>query len=151
MQSFDVIVIGLGHAGCEAALACARSGLNTAAVTLKADRAAVMSCNPAIGGTAKGHLVHELDALGGQMARTADQAGTHFVTLNASKGPAVQATRVLCDRDAYARAMQATLAAQPHLTVLEGEVALLHVEQDRIRGVQLADGRQRRQHSGCKH
>ena len=144
MQSFDVIVIGLGHAGCEAALACARMGLNTAAVTLRADRAAVMSCNPAIGGTAKGHLVRELDALGGEMARTADQAGTHFVTLNASKGPAVRATRVLCDRDAYARAMQATLAAQAGLTVVEGEVALLHVEHGAVRGVQLADGRQLR-------
>ncbi len=144
MQSFDVIVIGLGHAGCEAALACARMGLNTAAVTLRADRAAVMSCNPAIGGTAKGHLVRELDALGGEMARTADQAGTHFVTLNASKGPAVRATRVLCDRDAYARTMQATLAGQAGLTVVEGEVALLHVEHGAVRGVQLADGRQLR-------
>lgn len=141
VQSFDAIIIGLGHAGCEAALACARSGLRTAAVTLRADRAAVMSCNPAIGGTAKGHLVRELDALGGQMARTADQAGTHFVTLNASKGPAVRATRVLCDRDAYARAMQATLACEPSLTVIEGEVAVLHVEHGRVRGVQLADGR----------
>jgi tRNA uridine 5-carboxymethylaminomethyl modification enzyme len=142
VQSFDVIIIGLGHAGCEASLACARVGLSTAAVTLRADRAAVMSCNPAIGGTAKGHLVHELDALGGQMARTADQAGTHFVTLNASKGPAVRATRVLCDREAYARAMQHTLATQPHLTTIEGEVSLLHVEQGKVRGVQLADGRQ---------
>ncbi len=142
MQSFDVLIIGLGHAGCEAALACARVGLKTAAVTLRKDRAAVLSCNPAIGGTAKGHLVRELDALGGQMARTADQAGTHFVTLNSSKGPAVRATRVLCDRDAYARSMQATLATQPGLTVIEGEVALLHVEQGRVGGVQLADGSQ---------
>ncbi|MBS1150137.1 MAG: mnmG [Myxococcaceae bacterium] len=142
MQSFDVIVIGLGHAGCEAALACARVGLKTAGVTLRADRAAVMSCNPAIGGTAKGHLVRELDALGGQMARAADQAGTHFVTLNASKGPAVRATRVLCDRDAYARTMQASLAAEPQLCVIEGEVRVLHVEHGRVRGVELADGRQ---------
>ncbi len=140
MESFDVIVIGLGHAGCEAALACARMGLRTAGVTLRADRAAVMSCNPAIGGTAKGHLVRELDALGGQMARAADQAGTHFVTLNASKGPAVRATRVLCDREAYAKAMQATLAAEPKLTVVEGEVKMLHVEQGRVRGVALANG-----------
>src|SRR3954463_2942594 len=130
VQSFDVVVIGLGHAGCEAALACARAGLRTAGITLRADRAAVMSCNPAIGGTAKGHLVRELDALGGQMARTADQAGTHFVTLNASKGPAVRATRVLCDRDAYARAMQATLKGQAGLSLLEGEVSMLHVEHD---------------------
>lgn len=121
MGSFDVIVIGLGHAGCEAALACARMGLATLGLTMRADRIAVMSCNPAIGGTAKGHLVRELDALGGEMARTADEAGTHFVTLNASKGPAVRASRVLCERDAYAEVMQRTLRAQAGLTVLEGE------------------------------
>lgn len=139
--SADVVVIGLGHAGCEAALACARLGLHTVGVTLRADRVAVMSCNPAIGGTAKGHLVRELDALGGEMARAADVAGTHFVTLNASKGPAVRATRVLCDRAAYAAGMQATLAAQPNLSVLEGEVVALDVAADRVRGVALRDGR----------
>ncbi len=135
MQRFDVIVIGLGHAGCEAALACARMGLETLGVTMRADRIAVMSCNPAIGGTAKGHLVRELDALGGEMARAADQAGTHFITLNASKGPAVRATRVLCDRDAYAEVMQQTLRAQPRLTVKEGEASSLLVEDGRVRGV----------------
>lgn len=140
-QSFDVIIVGLGHAGCEAALACARLGLSTLGLTLKTDRIAVMSCNPAIGGTAKGHLVKELDALGGEMARAADQAGTHFVTLNASKGPAVRASRVLCDRDAYARVMQATLAAQPNLTLAEGEVHDLEVADGRVHGVTLADGR----------
>ena len=128
MSRFDVIVIGLGHAGCEAALACARLGLATAAVTLRQDRAAVMSCNPAVGGTAKGHLVKELDALGGEMARAADAAGTHFVTLNASKGPAVRASRVLCDREAYAQGLQRTLALQPNLTRVEGEVRTLEVE-----------------------
>ncbi len=112
-QRYDVIVVGLGHAGCEAALACARMGLDTLGLTLKRERAAVMSCNPAVGGTAKGHLVRELDALGGEMGRVADLAGTHFKTLNASKGPAVQATRVLCDREAYARTMQSVLWAQP--------------------------------------
>src|SRR6476661_1306683 len=120
VEHFDVIVVGLGHAGCEASLACARMGLSTLGLTLKADRIAVMSCNPAIGGTAKGHLVKELDALGGQMASAADQAGTHFVTLNASKGPAVRASRVLCDRDAYAAVMQATLKGQPGLSLAEG-------------------------------
>ncbi len=140
--AFDVIVVGLGHAGCEAALACARMGLSTLGLTMRADRIAVMSCNPAIGGTAKGHLVRELDALGGEMARAADQSGTHFVTLNASKGPAVRATRVLCDRDAYASVMQATLATQPGLTVLEGEVAELLSADQAIRGVCLADGRE---------
>ncbi|MEW6432149.1 MAG: tRNA uridine-5-carboxymethylaminomethyl(34) synthesis enzyme MnmG [Myxococcota bacterium] len=146
MQTCDVIVVGLGHAGCEAALACARMGLATVGITLKADRAAVMSCNPAIGGTAKGHLVRELDALGGEMARAADRAGTHFITLNASKGAAVRATRVLCERDAYAEGMQATLRAQPNLTLVEGEVAQLVASTaagvTRIEGVRLADGRE---------
>lgn len=141
MQRYDVIVIGLGHAGCEAALACARLGLETLGVTMRADRVAVMSCNPAIGGTAKGHLVRELDALGGEMARAADQSGTHFITLNASKGPAVRATRVLCERDAYAEVMQATLRAQPRLTVVEGEAAELLSEDAQMRGVRLSDGR----------
>lgn len=140
MQRYDIIVVGLGHAGCEAALACARMGLSTLGLTLRADRIALMSCNPAIGGTAKGHLVRELDALGGEMGFAADQAGTHFVTLNASKGPAVRATRVLCDRDAYTHAMQASIAGQPRLTVMEGEVAMLVVEDGAVAGVTLANG-----------
>ncbi|ATB44412.1 tRNA uridine 5-carboxymethylaminomethyl modification enzyme GidA [Cystobacter fuscus] len=141
-QAYDVIVVGLGHAGSEAALACARMGLSTLALTLKRERAAVMSCNPAVGGTAKGHLVRELDALGGEMGRVADLTGTHFKTLNASKGPAVQATRVLCDRDAYARAMQAVLFGQPGLTVHEAEVSQVVAEGGRVAGVVLGDGTQ---------
>jgi tRNA uridine 5-carboxymethylaminomethyl modification enzyme len=141
-ETYDLIVVGLGHAGCEASLAAARMGLRVAGVTLRADRAAVMSCNPAIGGTAKGHLVREIDALGGEMARIADLAGTHFKTLNASKGPAVRASRVLCDRDGYARAMQQALAAQERLALVEGEVESLAVEGGAIRGVALRRGRQ---------
>jgi tRNA uridine 5-carboxymethylaminomethyl modification enzyme len=141
MNSYDVLIIGLGHAGCEAALACARMGLSTCGLTLRKDRAAVMSCNPAVGGTAKGHLVRELDALGGEMAFAADRAGTHFVTLNASKGPAVRATRVLCDRDQYAVLMQETLAAQKNLELVEGEASELLVQDGRIAGARLADGR----------
>ncbi|HEY0093425.1 MAG TPA: tRNA uridine-5-carboxymethylaminomethyl(34) synthesis enzyme MnmG [Archangium sp.] len=137
---YDVIVVGLGHAGCEAALACARMGLSTLGLTLKRERAAVMSCNPAVGGTAKGHLVRELDALGGEMGRVADLAGTHFKTLNASKGPAVQATRVLCDREVYARTMQSVLWAQPNLTVHEAEVSAVLAEGGRVAGVRLGDG-----------
>ncbi|WP_224373128.1 tRNA uridine-5-carboxymethylaminomethyl(34) synthesis enzyme MnmG [Hyalangium versicolor] len=139
---YDVIVVGLGHAGCEAALACARMGLETLGLTLKRDRAAVMSCNPAVGGTAKGHLVRELDALGGEMGHAADRAGTHFKTLNASKGPAVQATRVLCDRDAYARIVQSVLFSQPNLTVHEAEVSSLVAEGGQVVGVVLGDGTQ---------
>ncbi|MBZ4419081.1 tRNA uridine-5-carboxymethylaminomethyl(34) synthesis enzyme MnmG [Myxococcus sp. RHSTA-1-4] len=137
---YDVIVVGLGHAGCEAALACARMGLATLGLTLKRDRAAVMSCNPAVGGTAKGHLVRELDALGGEMGRAADAAGTHFKTLNASKGPAVQATRVLCDREEYSAGMRAVLFSQPNLTVREGEVSQVVAEGGRVAGVVLGDG-----------
>jgi tRNA uridine 5-carboxymethylaminomethyl modification enzyme len=142
-MSFDLIVVGLGHAGCEAALAAARMGLSTAAVTLSLDRAAVMSCNPAIGGTAKGHLVKELDALGGQMALSADAAGTHFVTLNRSKGPAVQASRVLCDRATYARHVQDLLRRQERLTLVEGEVEALEVTRSpaSVVGVRLVGGR----------
>jgi tRNA uridine 5-carboxymethylaminomethyl modification enzyme len=137
----DVVVIGLGHAGCEAALASARMGLSTTAVSLKLDRSGVLSCNPAIGGTAKGHLVREIDALGGAMAQTADAAGTHVVTLNASKGPAVRATRLLCDREQYAAQMQRTLADCAGLTLIEGEVKRLRCEGASVRGVELVDGR----------
>lgn len=137
---YDVIVVGLGHAGCEAASACARMGLETLGITLKRDRIALMSCNPAIGGTAKGHLVRELDALGGIMAECADRAGTHFKTLNASKGPAVRASRVLCDRAAYAEEVQTLLAATPRLTIHEAEVKDVLVDDGAVRGVRLGDG-----------
>lgn len=138
-KKYDVIVVGLGHAGCEAALASARLGLSTLGITLRRDRIAVMSCNPAIGGTAKGHLVRELDALGGEMARAADRTGTHFKTLNESRGPAVRASRVLCDRDAYAAEMSRALANQPGLDLLEGEVQRLLLDGSAVRGVALAD------------
>jgi tRNA uridine 5-carboxymethylaminomethyl modification enzyme len=139
---FDIAVVGLGHAGCEAALACARMGLATVGISLRVDRIAVMSCNPAIGGTAKGHLVKELDALGGEMARAAYDSGTHFKTLNESKGPAVRASRVLCDRERYAQRMQRTMASQPNLTLVEGEVSELVVEGGRVAGLKLASGRE---------
>lgn len=139
---YDVVVVGLGHAGCEAALACARMGLSTLGITLRSDRIAVMSCNPAIGGTAKGHLVRELDALGGEMGRVADLTGTHFKTLNASKGPAVRASRVLCDRSLYAATMQQVLRSEERLALLEGEVKEVVAEDGRVAGVRLAGGRE---------
>lgn len=143
-SSFDVIVVGLGHAGCEAALACARMGLQTLGLSLKLDRVGVMSCNPAIGGTAKGHLVRELDALGGEMARAADLTGTHFKTLNASKGPAVRATRVLCDRERYAGQLRSVLGGTDRLALLEAEVVGLLVEDGKARGVRcLEEGKER--------
>jgi tRNA uridine 5-carboxymethylaminomethyl modification enzyme len=143
-REVEVIVVGLGHAGCEAALACARMGLLTLGVTFRRDRIAVMSCNPAIGGTAKGHLVRELDALGGEMGRVADATGTHFKILNESRGPAVRASRVLCDRNAYAAEMALALERQEGLQVVEGEVEAVLVESAVARGVRLADGRKLR-------
>jgi tRNA uridine 5-carboxymethylaminomethyl modification enzyme len=136
---YDVIVVGLGHAGCEAALAASRMGASVLAVTLRRDRIAVMSCNPAIGGTAKGHLVRELDALGGEMACAADDTGTHFKTLNASKGPAVRASRVLCDRERYAARMQQAVASAAGLRIVEGEVARLLTSGAQVAGVELTD------------
>ena len=120
---FDVIVIGGGHAGTEAALAAARMGAATLLLTQTIETLGQMSCNPAIGGIGKGHLVREVDALGGAMARAADQAGIQFRTLNASKGPAVRATRAQADRTLYKKAIRHILENQAHLRLFQGEVA----------------------------
>src|SRR3979490_1189435 len=114
-KSYDVIVIGAGHAGCEAARACARIGLRTALVTINLDLIAQMSCNPAIGGIAKGHLVREIDALGGVMGRVIDRTGIQFRLLNRSRGPAVQSPRAQADRSLYRREMRAVLENTPNL------------------------------------
>jgi tRNA uridine 5-carboxymethylaminomethyl modification enzyme len=140
MEQYDVIVIGGGHAGTEAALAAARMGAPTLLVTQTLATVGQMSCNPAIGGIGKGHLVREIDAMGGAMAVAADRAGIQFRTLNASKGPAVRATRAQADRALYKSAIRALLESQVGLSLLEAEVADLAVEQGRVAGVVTMDG-----------
>jgi len=140
VKHFDVIVIGGGHAGSEAAQAAARAGAQTALVTLRAADIGVMSCNPAIGGLGKGHLVREIDAMDGVMGRVADKAGIQFRLLNRRKGPAVQGPRAQADRKLYRQAMQAEMAARPGLTVIEGEVSDFVMDGSRVAGVLLADG-----------
>jgi tRNA uridine 5-carboxymethylaminomethyl modification enzyme len=141
MTDFGVIVVGGGHAGCEAAAASARLGVPTALVTHRFATIGEMSCNPAIGGLGKGHLVREIDALDGLMGRVADQAGIQFRVLNRRKGPAVQGPRAQADRGLYRKAMQAAIVAQPELEVIEGEVDDLVVAGGAVRGVVLLDGR----------
>ena len=138
---FDVIVVGGGHAGCEAAAAAARVGASTALCTQKRADIGVMSCNPSIGGVAKGTLVREIDALGGLMGRAADAAAIQFRLLNRSKGPAVHGPRVQADREQYHAAMQRLIAEQPQLEVVEGGVHDLIVEHGAVQGVVLTDGR----------
>src|SRR5271157_3517007 len=131
---FDVIVIGGGHAGTEAALAAARMGRCTLLLTQNIETLGQMSCNPAIGGIGKGHLVKEIDALGGAMALATDQAGIQFRTLNLSKGPAVRATRAQADRQLYKRAIRRILESQANLTIFQAEAADLVLEGDRVVG-----------------
>lgn len=140
MKHFEVIVIGGGHAGSEAAQAAERIGCKTALITLRRADLGVMSCNPAIGGLGKGHLVREVDAMDGVMGRVADKAGIQFRLLNRRKGPAVQGPRAQADRKLYRAAMQEEFAARPNLTVIEGEAADFLMRGDRVAGVVLADG-----------
>ena len=139
-ENFDVIVIGGGHAGTEAALASARLGARTLLLTQNVETLGQMSCNPAIGGIGKGHLVKEIDALGGIMARAADRAGIQFRTLNASKGPAVRATRAQADRQLYRRAIRAATDNQPNLSIFQQEAADLAIEGGGVAGVVTASG-----------
>ena len=140
-DSFDVIVIGGGHAGCEAASAAARMGAKTALVTHRFATVGAMSCNPAIGGLGKGHLVREVDALDGLMGRVADAGGIQFRMLNRRKGPAVRGPRAQADRKLYAQAMQAAITETANLSVIEGEADELIVSGGRVTGIRLADGR----------
>jgi len=142
MIGYDVIVIGGGHAGCEAAAASARLGAKTLLMTHRRDTIGEMSCNPAIGGLGKGHLVREIDALDGLMGRVADAAGIQFRLLNRRKGPAVRGPRAQADRRLYRQAMQAALAAQPNLDVLEAAAESLEINESRIAAVLTGDGRQ---------
>ena len=137
---YEVIVIGGGHAGTEAALAAARMGRRTLLLTHNIETLGQMSCNPAIGGIGKGHLVKEIDALGGAMAMATDQAGIQFRTLNASKGPAVRATRAQADRQLYKRAIRRMLETQANLTLFQQEAADLTIEGDRAVGVVTQSG-----------
>lgn len=143
-QSFDVVIVGGGHAGCEAAAAAARMGVSVALVSFDRSAIGAMSCNPAIGGLGKGHLVREVDAFDGLIARAADAAAIHYRMLNSSRGSAVQGPRVQADRKLYKRAIQAMLGEYPNLQIVEGEVAALHLPDGPgapVSGVELADGR----------
>jgi tRNA uridine 5-carboxymethylaminomethyl modification enzyme len=138
---YDVVIVGAGHAGCEAARACARMGLRTAMITMNIDLIAQMSCNPAIGGIAKGHLVREIDALGGVMGEVTDAVGIQFRLLNTSRGPAVWSPRAQCDKKQYRIKMREVLEREPNLRILQAEVAPLTLENGRATGVLLRDGR----------
>src|SRR5579864_6544188 len=143
-EKYDVVVVGAGHAGCEAARACARMGLKTAMVTMNLDLIAQMSCNPAIGGIAKGHLVREIDALGGLMGEVTDAVGIQFRLLNTSRGPAVWSPRAQCDKKMYRVKMREVLEREPNLRIKQAEVAELVIEgngRKSISGVKLRDGR----------
>jgi tRNA uridine 5-carboxymethylaminomethyl modification enzyme len=138
---YDVVVVGAGHAGCEAARACARMGLRTAMITMNLDLIAQMSCNPAIGGIAKGHLVREIDALGGVMGEVTDAVGIQFRLLNTSRGPAVWSPRAQCDKKQYRIKMRELLEQEPNLRILQAEVAELVIDRANVTGVTLRDGR----------
>ncbi|HEX7740846.1 MAG TPA: FAD-dependent oxidoreductase, partial [Sphingobium sp.] len=143
-DSYDVIVVGGGHAGCEAAAAAARKGATVALLTFEKMTVGAMSCNPAIGGLGKGHLVREVDALDGLIGRAADAAAIHYRMLNSSKGAAVQGPRVQADRARYRAAIHRLLDGQAGLEIVEGEAAALLLDGGRVTGLALADGREMR-------
>ena len=140
MLEYSIIVIGGGHAGVEAACVAARMGVRVALVTMDASKIGAMSCNPAIGGLGKGHLVREVDAFDGVLGKAADAGAIHYRMLNRSKGSAVWGPRVQADRVLFGRAVRAAVAAEPSLDVIEGEVSGLRIAGDRVRGVTLSSG-----------
>ena len=139
-EKYDVVIIGAGHAGCEAALASARLGNNTIVFTVSVDSIALMPCNPNIGGTSKGHLVREIDALGGEMGKNIDKTFIQSKMLNKSKGPAVHSLRAQADKQEYTREMRKTLENTDNLTIRQAEVAEILVEDGKITGVKTASG-----------
>src|SRR3954447_18311593 len=139
-RDFDIVVVGGGHAGCEAAAAAERIGARVALFSFAREQIGAMSCNPAIGGLGKGHLVREVDAFDGLIARAADAAGIHYRMLNASKGAAVRGPRVQADRRLFKAAIHRLLGEQPRLAILEGEAVALRLDYRRVGGVQLAGG-----------
>src|SRR6476620_1697815 len=142
-KPYQVIVVGAGHAGCEAARACARLGLRTAMITMNLDLIAQMSCNPAVGGIAKGHLVREIDALGGLMGEVTDAVGIQFRLLNTSRGPAVWSPRAQCDKKQYRLRVKEVLERASNLRILQAEAGGMMLDENRkVRGVYLKDGRE---------
>ena len=139
-ENYDIVVVGAGHAGCEAALAGARLGLSTIMFTVSAESIALMPCNPNVGGSSKGHLVRELDALGGEMGKNIDKTFIQSKMLNCSKGPAVHSLRAQADKQAYSNEMRKTLENQENLTIRQGEVTKLLVEDGKITGVKTYSG-----------
>src|SRR5438105_4216551 len=142
VRRYDIVVVGGGHAGCEAALAAVRMGAQVLLLTMDEDKIAQMSCNPAVGGIAKGHLVKEIDALGGEMGRNTDRAGIQFRMINTSKGPAVRALRVQCDKKLYRAHMQHTLRAQPGMDIAVGTVDRILTEGGAVAGILTAQGQE---------
>ena len=137
---YEIIVIGAGHAGCEAALASARMGRKTLVLALNLDAVALMACNPSIGGSSKGHLVREVDALGGEMGRNIDKTAIQVRMLNTGKGPAVHSLRAQADKKRYQEEMKLTLERQENLTIHQGEVESIRTENGKISGIRLVTG-----------
>ncbi|MDR0486035.1 MAG: FAD-dependent oxidoreductase, partial [Elusimicrobiota bacterium] len=140
MEKYGAIIIGAGHAGCEAALSCARLGVKTLIITINANSIAGMSCNPAVGGIAKGQMVREMDAMGAQMGLNTDATGIQFKMLNSSRGAAVWSPRAQCDKEMYSLSMSQTLQRQENLDILQSEVSQIIIKNNKACGVQIATG-----------